>query len=108
MQAKGKASQVQAAAQAGAGCRHPRGERSRKASVTSVDEFAPFMLFLVLGNFLNHFFLGLGVGWVVSHLYRRFKNTRPDGYLLHLLYWVGLLPLVGRTMVNPYQREYAP
>jgi len=74
----------------------------------SVDEFAPFMLFLVLGNFLNHFFLGLGVGWLVSHLYRRFKNTRPDGYLLHLLYWVGLLPLVGRTMVNPYQREYAP
>ncbi len=74
----------------------------------SVDEFAPFMIFLVAGNFLNHFFLGLGIGWVVSHLYRRFKNTRPDGYLMHLLYWVGLTTLKEVTWVNPYQREYMP
>lgn len=74
----------------------------------SVDEFVPFMVCLVLGNFLNHFFLGLGLGWIVAHLYRRFKNTRPDGYLLHVLYWVGLTKLTGLTIVNPYQREYLP
>ena len=74
----------------------------------SVDEFAPFMLFLILGNFLNHFFLGLGLGWIVSHLYRRFKNTRPDGYLLHLLYWCGLTNLSGVTLVNPYKRNFTP
>ena len=74
----------------------------------SLDEFVPFMIFMVAGNFLNHFFLGLGAGWVVSHLYRRYKNTRPDGYLVHLLYWAGLTKLSGRTVVNPYQREYLP
>lgn len=74
----------------------------------SLDEFAPFMIFMVAGNFLNHFFLGLGAGWVVSHLYRRFKNTRPDGYLLHLLYWFGLTQLKGLTIADPYQREYRP
>jgi len=74
----------------------------------SLDEFVPFMIFMVAGNFLNHFFMGLGAGWVVSHLYRRYKNTRPDGYLLHLLYWFGLAKLSGLTVVDPYRREYLP
>lgn len=74
----------------------------------SVDEFVPFMVLVVLGNFTNHFFWGLGTGWVISHLYKRYKNTRPDGYLYHLLYWLGLTGLKGLTMPNPYQREYLP
>lgn len=76
--------------------------------IWSVDEFVPFMIFMVAGNFLNHFFLGLGLGWFVSHLYRRFKNTRPDGFLLHLLYWCGLTNLAGVTLVNPYKRKFTP
>jgi len=74
----------------------------------SVDEFAPFMVFMVAGNLMGQFFLGLGVGWAISHVYRRYKNTRPDGYLLHLFYWFGLSVTKGLTLVNPFKREFLP
>ncbi|HAY23337.1 MAG TPA: type IV conjugative transfer system protein TraL [Desulfobacterales bacterium] len=66
------------------------------------------MVFMVAGNMLGQFFLGLGAGWAVSHLYRCYKNTRPDGYLLHFFYWLGLAGCTGLTFVNPYKRSFEP
>lgn len=74
----------------------------------TVDEFVPFMTFLVFGNLTGHLVSFCIVGAVIGHLYKRYKNTRPDGYLNHLLYWVGLKGDKGITIVNPYIREFYP
>jgi conjugal transfer pilus assembly protein TraL len=73
-----------------------------------LDEFISFMLFIIAGNLFGEFFLGCGIGWVVSHLYRRYKNTRPDGFLLHLIYWIGIPIGSEKTFINPYKKEFLP
>jgi len=74
----------------------------------STDEFVPFMSFLVLGNLTGHLIAGCLIGAVLGHLYRRYKNSRPDGYLNHLLYWTGLRGDKGVTYINPYRKEFRP
>ena len=74
----------------------------------SMDEFVPFMCFLVIGNLTGHLITGILIGTVLGQLYRRYKNTRPDGYLNHLLYWVGFRGKKGVTYVNPYRKEFLP
>ena len=73
-----------------------------------MDEFVPFMCFLVIGNLVGHLIIFCLAGGVLGHLYRRYKNTRPDGYLNHLFYWVGFKGKKGLTFVNPYKREFLP
>lgn len=74
----------------------------------SMDEFVPFMCFLVIGNLTGHVIIGCLIGAVLGHLYRRYKNTRPDGYLNHLLYWAGFRGKKGVTFLNPYKRDFLP
>jgi len=72
------------------------------------DEFVPFMLFLFVGNFFGHVIIGIIVGALAGHLYKRYKSTRPDGYLLHWFYWHGIGAAKGKTYVNPFKREFLP
>jgi len=74
----------------------------------ATDEFVPFMIFLVIGNLIGHLIMFCFLGGVMGHLYRRYKNTRPDGYLNHLLYWAGFKTQQGITYVNPFIREFLP
>ena len=74
----------------------------------SSDEIIPFLFFLFLGNFTKHLLLGLAVGTLVGHLYKRFKNTRPDGFLLHWFYWHGLGKTKGKTLIPSFKREFYP
>lgn len=74
----------------------------------ATDEFVPFMIFLTVGNLIGHLILFCALGWLFGHIYRRYKNTRPDGYLNHWLYWLGFVRQKGKTFVNPYQREFLP
>ena len=74
----------------------------------STDEFVPFMSFLVIGNLIGHLIVGCLIGVVLGHLYRRYKNSRPDGYLNHLLYWAGFRGDKGVTYINPYRKEFRP
>jgi conjugal transfer pilus assembly protein TraL len=41
-------------------------------------------------------------------LYGRYRKIRPDGLVLHTLYWAGLLPLAGSTCPNPFIRRCLP
>jgi conjugal transfer pilus assembly protein TraL len=41
-------------------------------------------------------------------LYGRYRKIRPDGFVLHALYWAGLLPLAGSTCPNPFIRRFLP
>ncbi|MGE0383527.1 MAG: type IV conjugative transfer system protein TraL [Gammaproteobacteria bacterium] len=74
----------------------------------SADELVPVALGLVIGILVDRLLLLVALGLLTAYFYRRFKDQRPDGYLLHALYWHGLLPLRGRGAVNPFRRVFYP
>lgn len=74
----------------------------------TTDELAPIMIGLIAGIFSGNLLIGLVLGGVVTSLYKRFRDGRPDGYLLHLLYWIGVLPAKARTVKNPFAKQFLP
>jgi conjugal transfer pilus assembly protein TraL len=74
----------------------------------STDEFIPLATFMILGMFFRQLLLCFLLGLGMVQIYKKFKYSRPDGYLLHLLYWIGLLPRQSKTIVNPFEREWLP
>ncbi|MEA3411301.1 MAG: type IV conjugative transfer system protein TraL [Pseudomonadota bacterium] len=74
----------------------------------SADEMAPIGLGLVVGMFLGYPLLFAAVGVGMTYVYRRFRDGTPDGYFLHMLYWIGLVPARGKSVRNPYERRYLP
>ena len=74
----------------------------------SLDELAPMFGGLILGMAVGQAMIGFVVGLVVTNFYRRYRDSHPDGFLLHLVYWGGFLFSKARTMVNPYVRRYFP
>ena len=72
----------------------------------SAEELAPTALGLMLGIIVDHPTICFAAGLVVSSLYKRFQESRPDGYLLHLLYRSGFLPSRERSFPNPFIRRY--
>lgn len=74
----------------------------------SADEVVPFFSVLMIGIFLGQVFIFAVLAYFVLKLFRRFRDGRPDGYLLHVLYWVGIVPSKARTLFNPYIRRFLP
>ncbi len=74
----------------------------------TTDELAPIMLGLVVGIFTGNVLLLTAGGLAVTSLYKRFRDGHPDGYLLHMLYWIGLMPTKARTIRNPFANQYKP
>ena len=74
----------------------------------SADELAPMLLGLTIGMMIGKAFICFFVGFVISHFYKRFKDNYPDGYLLHLLYWGGLLMKKTPSLKNPYIKRFLP
>jgi conjugal transfer pilus assembly protein TraL len=74
----------------------------------SADELIPFLALLGIGLFVGAMpvCIALGVGFM--YLYRRFRDSRPDGYMLHALYWSGLMPIKAPSAINPFHREILP
>lgn len=48
------------------------------------------------------------VGIVLAWLVGRWRESRPDGYLAHMLIWYGVLPAKGRSAINPFIRMIYP
>lgn len=53
----------------------------------SADEMAPILLGLVIGIFTGNALVLCLLGLVTTKLYRRFRDGRPDGFILHAIYW---------------------
>lgn len=72
------------------------------------DELTPLLLGLLLGMLLRQLLLCTLAGCLITHCYKRFRDHRPDGYLLHLLYWLGCYLSPAPSFRNPYLRRYLP
>lgn len=73
-----------------------------------LDEVMPIGIGLVAGVLIAQLIICTGLGLVLARFYRRFCDNRPDGFLLHAIYWymgsIGMKQT--RTMPNSYEREF--
>lgn len=72
----------------------------------AVDEMVPPVLGIVAGILLGQMFYCLSAGLVVNHFYKRFRDHRPNGYLLHMLNWYIGVPLKGFCFRHVFIREF--
>lgn len=73
-----------------------------------LDEVMPIGVGLVAGVLLAQLTICLIAGLVLARFYRRFCDNKPDGYLLHAVYWhMGAIGSKNtRSMPNSYEREF--
>jgi conjugal transfer pilus assembly protein TraL len=74
----------------------------------SADEIVPFMVCMLTGMLVDQLLPSLAMGVFAVKFYRRFRDNRPDGYTLHAVYWLGLLPSNAITIPNPFIRRFYP
>ena len=48
--------------------------------------------------------IGVGIAWAMG----RWRDSRPDGYLQHMLFWYGIVPLKARCAITPFIRKFYP
>lgn len=72
----------------------------------STDELVPMVAMICIGMVMEQLMVSIAIGLLLSNLLRRYKDSRPDGYLYHLLYWAGLLQDRGRIWINPFRRRW--
>lgn len=73
-----------------------------------LDEVLPIGIGLVAGVLLAQLIICTLAGVVLARFYRRFCDNRPDGYLLHAIYWYmgAISSKKTRVMPNAYEREF--
>lgn len=71
-----------------------------------LDEMIPFMGLLIYGMMTRQVIICVIAGIVVSKIYKKYRDSKPDGFLLHSLYWYGALPINTRTLQNPFTERY--
>ena len=77
-----------------------------KLLIWDIRDVIPAVACIMVGILVSHLWpflvLGFGTGW----LSRKFRDRRQDGWGLHSLYWMGLLPL--KQLPNPFIRRFLP
>jgi len=61
--------------------------------VMTIDEVVPIGAGLITGVVIDKMWICLLVGIALARIQRRYIDSRPDGFLLHVLYWNALVPL---------------
>ena len=73
-----------------------------------VDDIAMPAIGVAVGIAVDHLWPGLAVGILLMIFYRRFREGRPEMYVLHALYWFGFIPTRSYLMPNPFCRSFYP
>lgn len=68
------------------------------------DEFIVAAGLLAFGIVTKSFFIAIILIYVFNKMFRRFKDGRLEGILLHVAYWIGLFPL-NRVALDGLQRS---
>jgi conjugal transfer pilus assembly protein TraL len=74
----------------------------------SLYDMIGFILIVLLGIATSQLLVSILLGLVLMRLYRRHRERRPEGYILHWLYWYGLIPVTARSIPNPFCRRWVP
>lgn len=68
------------------------------------DEFVPFVLFIIVGMVTSQLLVFTLIGLAISFAMRKNRGARLNGFLVHWLWWHGLMPAKARGAVNPFRR----
>lgn len=75
----------------------------------TTDELLPGLAIFVLGVLINQKLVCLLIALAITKLFRRLKEGNPDGFLLHLGYWYGVIAeRRAYSMPNAFIREFVP
>lgn len=72
----------------------------------SSDEMIPMLFCVCVGIFINHFFIMTFIGVILWRALRRYKNSRPNGFLMHILYWFGMPLGKSPILANSFLRHW--
>ncbi len=73
----------------------------------SADELVPAAVIFIVGVLIAQKLICLAVALIITRLFRRLKEGRPDGFLLHLGYWYGVIGGGrGYSMPNAFIGEF--
>lgn len=70
------------------------------------DEFVPVAVLFVLGFIVKQIILSIILGYVFTKVIRKYKDVRPDGFMLHWLYWIGISSEKGHTIRNSFIKTF--
>lgn len=76
-----------------------------------IRDVVPVVAGMVVGILLDQFWIFFLIGAAIAKFNQKFRDRRQEGYGMHLLYWIGLLPLLpskGLTLPNSFIRSYLP
>jgi conjugal transfer pilus assembly protein TraL len=74
----------------------------------TADELLPGLFIFIVGVLVAQKLTCLLLAIVVTKLFRRLKEGTPDGFLLHVGYWYGLISPRAYSMPNSFIREFVP
>ena len=74
----------------------------------TVDQMVPFATMALIGMATKTLAVSLVIGGIAGWAFARYRDSKPDGFLQHICYWYGVLPLKGRALINPFQRRIFP
>lgn len=74
----------------------------------SADEIAPIGLGLVIGILAGSPAYFTLAGLALTSVYSRYRDSKPDGFALHYLYWQGLMKTKCKAATNPFIRRFYP
>jgi len=73
-----------------------------------IDDLAPVMVLGAIGIIFEHMILAILIGAILVRFTKRYREAKPEGYLLHWFYWMGFIkgPRCSQSMVNSYARTW--
>ena len=74
----------------------------------SADELMPVVMSIAFGMAIGQVFICLVCSFGLVKIYRKYRDGKPDGFMLHAVYWYGFLPSKSKTVVNPFIKEFLP
>lgn len=73
-----------------------------------LDDLMPAVLGLMIGIFFGKMLIWVGLGFLLTKSYKKFRDSMPDGFFFHWLYFHGLYPARAKSFVDPLCKRLFP
>ena len=89
--------------------RFPRyADDAKRLIVWTPEQLLPAAAMVMVGILTDSLALCVVLGLFCSWLYTKYSAGKPNRFVLHFLYWHGVIPLKARCAVSPFLRRILP
>lgn len=78
------------------------------ALIFNASQIFSFIAFTVVGVIIGHPFILAAIGLFFGSFINKFSDKKPDGYLRHRTYFMGLPIMSGRSTPHGLDRDFRP